>query len=226
MIRQRSFARGPGAYRRSKRGVRHPGKAILIVTEGIRTEPNYLKALRDRLQLSAAEVEVCHPNGTDPLTLTNSAIQLSKARAKEAKNGFAIAYDEVWVVLDLEEPHAERRKLALKAMGMKEAAGIRFAISDPAFEFWLLLHEEYTTSPFPDCNGVTRRLRVHWPSYSKGEAPSVEFLGKMPDAVRRARQCREHHQACDGDGNPSTDVDLLVTSMNAATRPHLQFHLD
>jgi hypothetical protein len=31
---------------------------------------------------------------------------------------------------------------------------------------------------------------------------------------------RAHHETSSGDGNPSTDVDLLVESLNNATRPH------
>jgi hypothetical protein len=201
------------------------GKAFLIVTEGEKTEPNYLKALRDRFQLNATEVEILHPEGTDPITLTKKAIELRETRRKSAKKGFAIAYDEVWVVFDLEKPHDERRKLAVQAMGMKEATGIRFAVSDPCFEFWLLLHGEYTTSPFPDCDSVMKRLEKHWPAYSKGHPPSLPFLEKLPVAVTNAQRCREHHTTSGGDGNPSTKVDILAKSLNDATRSHLQFQL-
>jgi hypothetical protein len=225
MSRKRSFARGPAAYRRGKPKFQPSGKSFLIVTEGAKTEPNYLKALRNRLQLNAAEVEILHPDGTDPITLTNKAIELRDSRKKAAKKGLTIAYDEVWVVFDLEKPHDERRKLAVKAMAIPEAAGIRFAISDPAFEFWLLLHEEYTTSPFADCYEVIIRLEKHWAGYSKGQTPPLEFLEKMPIAVQHAQQCREHHETCAGDGNPSTKVDLLAKTLNSATRSHLQFKL-
>ncbi len=225
MSKKRAFARGPSAYRRGKPQFPSSGKAFLIVTEGEKTEPNYFKVLRDRLQINAAEVEIVHPAGTDPITLTKKAIELREARRKLAKKGFAIAYDEVWVAFDLEKPHDERRRLAEQAMGMKQAAEIRFAISDPCFEFWLLLHGEYTTSPFVDCDSVVKRLEKHWPAYSKGQPPSQPFLGKLPVAMTNAQRCREHHRSNEGDGNPSTKVDVLVKNLNAATRGHLQFQL-
>jgi hypothetical protein len=221
----RSFARGPATYRRGKPLFTPSGKAFLIVTEGEKTEPNYFKALRNRLQLNATDVEIVHPEGTDPITLTHKAIELREARRREAKQGLVIAYDEVWVVFDLEKPHDERRKLANKAMAMKDAKGIRFAISDPAFEFWLLLHVEYTTTPFADCDTVIKRLERHWPGYSKGQTLSSEDMDKLPTAVQHAQRCREHHAAGAGDGNPSTKVDLLARALNSATRPHLQFQL-
>ncbi len=195
------------------------------MTEGEKTEPNYLTALRDRLQLNATEVKILHPEETDPITLTRKAIELRKARKKSARKGFEIAYDEVWVVFDLEKPHDKRQKLASKAMKMKEAAGILFAVSDPCFEFWLLLHDEYTTRSFSDCESVARRLKKHWPGYSKGQPPSSSFLDKLPVAVTNAQRCRDHHETCEGDGTPSTAVDILAKNLNSATREHLQFVL-
>ena len=50
------------------------GSSFLIVTEGSKTEPNYFKALRDRLRLVAADVDIEHPEGTDPIVLTQHAI--------------------------------------------------------------------------------------------------------------------------------------------------------
>lgn len=225
MSPKRSFTRGPSAYRRGKPRFQPSGKAFLIVTEGEKTEPNYIKALRDRLQLNAAEVEIVHPKGTDPKTLTMRAVELRDARTKAVKKGLAIAYDEVWVVFDLETPHDERRTLAGLAMAMKEARGIRFAVSDPCFEFWLLLHGEYTTSPFADCDSVVKRLEKHWPAYSKGQPPAQAFLEKLPIAVTNAHRCRAHHQATGNTDNPSTQVDILAKSLNSATRGHLQFKL-
>ena len=88
MSRERTFARGPSAYRRGKPRFPLSGKAFLIVTEGEKTELNYLKALRDRFQLNATEVEILHPEGTDPITLTKKAIELRETRRKSAKKGF------------------------------------------------------------------------------------------------------------------------------------------
>ncbi len=201
------------------------GKSFLIVTEGKKTEPNYFIALRNRLRLGAIDVEIIHPEGTDPLTLTHKAIQLRNNRKRIAKKGFVIAYDEVWVVFDLEKPNDERRRLAVKARQLKEATGIKFALSDPSFEYWLLLHEEYTTAPFVDCNAVIRRLQKHWINYAKGLEPPCEFIEKLPVAVLHAERCRNHHKACQGNGNPSTKVDVLARLLNSATRSHLQFKL-
>jgi hypothetical protein len=202
-----------------------PGRTFLIVTEGRKTEPNYFRALRDRLRLATANVVIVHPEGTDPVTLVGEAIRLRDAQAKLAKGGTGVAYDDVWVVFDLEKPHDERRRLAEEARTTKGAKGIRFADSDPCFEYWLLLHEEYTTAPCVDCAAVVSRLSKHWGSYAKGQILPSTVIDRVPTAVTHAARCRDHHAASGGDGNPSTRVDHLVRALNAATRPHFAFDL-
>jgi hypothetical protein len=222
MKARRRFDRTASAYTREAKLPEATGNTFLIVTEGEKTEPCYFEALRKRLGLSSAEVVVLHPEGTDPITLTKEAVALRETRRQEAQTGFQAAYDEVWVVFDLEKTHDPRRKLAKQAMALKEAEGIKFAESDPSFEFWLLLHEEFTTAPLADSGAVVRRLKKHWKSYSKGQTPSAEFLEKLPIAIGNAERCRKHHRDAGGDRNPSTDVDLLAANLNAATRPNLR----
>ena len=224
MSRSRSFNRNASAYRRGKPKAVPSGKIILIVTEGAKTEPNYLKTLRTRFQLAATDIEIVHPEGTDPITLTKRAIELRDQRKKEKKKGGRPAYNEVWVVFDLEKTHDERRKLAKTATSLPAAKGLRFATSDPCFEYWLLLHEEYTTASFADCAAVTARLKTHWPAYSKGQTPVAGVMEKVPKAVGNAQRVRNDNKNS-GRTNPATDIDLLVRSLNTATRPHLQFAL-
>jgi hypothetical protein len=220
MKTRRRFDRTSSAYTRGAKLSEEAGNTFLIVTEGEKTEPCYFEALRKRLGLSSADVVVFHPEGTDPITLTKEAVVLRETRRQEAQTGFQAAYDEVWVVFDLEKKHSTRREQAKQAMSLKEAEGIKFAESDPSFEFWLLLHEEFTTASFADSKAVIKRLKKHWKSYNKGQIPSAEFLEKLQTAIDNAERCRKYHRDAGGDRNPSTDVDLLAANLNAATRLH------
>lgn len=223
MSRSKPYDRGAASYRRGKARCPRAGRSFLIVTEGEKTEPSYFTTLVDLLQLSSADVRIVHPDGTDPMTLTLNAVELRDAQRKKAKKGLEIGYDEVWVVFDLERIHDEtRRRLAAQAMSIKKAEGILFAFSDPSFEYWLLIHYEYTTALFEDCYAVIKRLEEHWPDYSKGASPPVEMVRQLPVALKNSQRCRKHHKDTDGDGNPSTQVDLLAERLNSATRPHLQ----
>ena len=221
MSSQKRFARGSKSYKRSPPRAPLSGTSFLIVTEGEKTEPNYLNSLRNRLQLSVADVEIVHPEGTDPITLTLRAIELRDQRKERARKGGAVEYDEVWVVFDMEKTHDERRKLAHEAKQLRGVEKIQFAISDPSFEYWLLLHWEYTTAPFRDCTSVIKKLKKYWPNYSKGISPTCSLVEKMLVAARHSQQCRKHHESAKSH-NPQTNVDILALKMNAATRPHLQ----
>ena len=47
----------------------------LIVCEGEKTEPEYLKGLRNALGLNAANISVARANGNDPVSIVRHAIQ-------------------------------------------------------------------------------------------------------------------------------------------------------
>ena len=219
--------RKAGDYRRPIE-TRSKGKSILIVTEGEVTEKKYFEALCRKLDLKASRVKVVHPEGTDPITLTKAAISLRKAREKEAKRSpVLVPFKEVWVVFDLEQQHDERRVQAKKAQGIG-GKGIKFIESDPSFEYWRLLHEEdcYTTKFFPDKKAVITELSKKLGyKYDSNEAPTVETLNKIPIAVKHAQRCRKYHEDSGGNTNPSTNVDLLVRSMNEASIPTRQLDL-
>ena len=216
----RSFNRNAKSYQRDKSQQQATGRTFLIVTEGEKTEPHYLLALRDQLQLKSAEVEIVHPKGTDPLSLTQRAKALRENRKVEAKNGFSVEYDEVWVVFDLETANHPYREKAKQAQSSKEFSGIDFALSDPSFEYWLLLHEEYTTSNFADSAAVEKRFKSVHTDYTKGNwKPTQAFLLKLPTAIAHAQRCRQFHEDSSGDGNPSTCVDKLARHLNEAANP-------
>jgi hypothetical protein len=225
VIFRRSFARGSAALRRGLPRITPSGQSFLILTAGGNTAPNYFRALRHRLQLAAANVEIVHFAGTDPLTLARQAIRLRDERKQQAEESFTIAYDEVWVVHDLEKPQDEPQKLASETLNLPEAAGLHFASSAPCFEFWLLLHHEYPSSPLLDREQVIKRLETCCHDYSNASSPSAEFLERIPSALVRAARCRKLQKLSKSEAFLSTSVDILVRQLNTATRSHHQLQL-
>lgn len=218
MSRGRAMGASRPRYRRF--GPRQdPRRTFLIVTEGAKTEPNYFKALRDDLRLKTVHIEFEHSTRTDPISLTQYAIKLRDQRAKSARSGDGVEYDEVWVVFDLEEPASPRRAQAQQALRLPRTGGIQFAVSDPCFEYFLLLHYESTTMAFSDCADVIERLMRNWTGYTKGGPLPVDLLARATDAVTRAKTVREAHAATGGLNGPSTDVDSLVVQLNPALGP-------
>ena len=58
-----------------KGGTRPPRSITLIVCEGEKTEPEYLRRLRNALGLNAANISITPANGSDPVSIVRHAIQ-------------------------------------------------------------------------------------------------------------------------------------------------------
>lgn len=209
------------SYRR-KPPKRVSSDAFLIVTEGAVTEPEYFRALCAALSMSKVDVEVCQSEfGTDPLSIVSYADKLKKDRDKQAKKSeMVVKYDQVWVVFDQEGPENGRNWQG----GIDSARAKKFKIvfSNPSFEFWLVLHHEYTTAPFANSDAVEARLKVSDPDYGKhgGQTDFTNvYLPKTEDAITHARRVREDH-AKTGATNPKTDADELVVRLNLAVQKH------
>ena len=98
-------------------------------------------------------------------------------------------------------------------MSRAAATGLSVALSNPCFEYWLLLHFEPTGRAFPDCAAAIHALKKHLPGYQKGAAVSDDVIARRADAARRARDIDQQQWQHEPDRlrrNPSTDVYLLV----------------
>ncbi len=202
------------------------GRTFLIVTEGKETEVNYFTALRKQLRLTSLHVEIVHPEGTDPMTLTQHAINMRDKQIARARKSNVVPYDEVWVLFDMEKPHDERRKQAQQAKALSKSKDISFGESDPCFEYWLLLHYQFTTASFEDCHTVTQRLKNHCPNYTKGGSLASAHLAQLAQAVRHAQQCRASYRQTGRGGHPFTDIDQLVRNLNNSVPSHRQIPLE
>lgn len=216
-FKQRNYDRRVG---RTEPAAQSDGKTFLVVVEGQETERRYFVDLRARLELKSADVFVEHAGATDPKNMVSAAVGLRDSRAQEAQTSIQLApYDEVWVVVDREAQNHPRSKQLPAAMEMAHAEGIYIALSNPCFEFWLLLHYVFTTKPFADPKAVIAALKKHNSSYKKNELPMEELFSAIGAAVTNAKACAKHHKESAGDGNPSTYPHLLVTSLNQSAAP-------
>jgi hypothetical protein len=221
---------GAGHQRNYKRKLERPttvreatGHTFLIVVEGRATESEYFSALRAKLELHA-EVDVIHPRATDPKNIVLRAAKLRNDKATRARNSTReVPYSRVWVVFDTEAPDHVRRQQLPAAYQLAKQEKIRVAVSNLAFELWLLLHYRDRPGGFNDCKALIAELKKHGiPKYAKNkplplhELLDPQFLG---NAHKHAADCRRHHRETNGDWNPSTRVDRLVAALNAAAAP-------
>jgi hypothetical protein len=136
--------------------------------------------------------------------------------AAESKDDANDGYNEVWCVMDVEHP--EDLDAAREALALLESNQIRPALSNPAFEVWLLAHFEKTGKGFLHGDAVAAQLNKHWKQrfsadYDKADGWIFHRLVSLLDqAMANAKWVREEHHSDKAviDSNSSTDVDLLV----------------
>lgn len=118
-----------------------------------------------------------------------------------------LAFDEVWCVCDVDD----HPKLS-EALVMAKDNGIRLALSNPAFEIWLVLH--FRDSPGPQHrNQVAALLKAFLRGYQK-DADFVLLAQGYEAAVERARRLDEMAEQEGHPGrNPTTGVWRLTESI-------------
>lgn len=107
---------------------RPEGQRILIVCEGLNTEPDYFRQFRQHFRLSAAEIVEVGGAGD-----TIRVVERAKRENKEGR------FDQTWVVFDKDDFPSDYFD---NAIHMADASGFGLAYSNQAFEYWLLLHFE------------------------------------------------------------------------------------
>lgn len=197
-------------------GQREPRVQLLIVCEGAQTEPNYFIALRRKLRLSSVEVKVqSDKNTSDPKRVVDFALKQRAKQLKEARRSQVLGeYDEVWCVMDVENP--ADNPLFHEAIQQAKREKLQLAVSNPAFEYWFLLHFEDTSSGFKDGQQLKKRLKQHQSSYHESKPMFDELYPHTQLAIQRAKRIlRSHADARNPYPNPSTNVFKLVERLRS-----------
>jgi hypothetical protein len=187
---------------------RQPKVRILVICEGKKTEPGYLKQFQHHVRNPRVHVEPLGPAGV-PITVVETAIARRRIADEEARHqrDENLRWDQVWAVFDIDDhPNVAAAKQ------LAQANDILLAVSNPCFELWAFLH-------FADQRGHIERdklrvaLQEHLPGYDK-ELSFARMHGGYGEAVRRARELDKVATLSDRPGkNPTTGVYLLTEAI-------------
>jgi hypothetical protein len=187
--------------------------AVLIICEGRETEPNYIRGLCEVHRINQAAVTVC--DGTHE---TDAASLVKKARERFQLDP---DFDHVYVVCD-DDGQSFERALELTQPPLKNRDGRRIAIelvrNKPCFEFWLLLHFEYTARPYQDTAGVLADLRRHLTAYDKANAQIFKQVQTGLDRATAHVKRLKRELAASGANAPDSDMDVLVERLLSMRR--------
>ena len=200
-----------------KKGNRPPYPRILIVTEGEKTEPQYLNEIRRQERIPSAHVVVLNSrDGTEPIQIVEYAIQSFHEHNRE--------FEHVFAVFDRDEHRTYHdalnacRKITLKN-DEKKRIPIRAISSNPFFELWLLLHYEDIHHLFHR-DEIIDRLKRYIPAYEKAFVGTFALTQPaLGDALARAKRLQERHSPENDTEGPYTNVDdvvQLLLSLNSA----------
>jgi hypothetical protein len=205
------------ARRTHKGSARSPYKRILIVTEGSKSEPNYLGELCSRLRLNSANVAVLNGVlGTAPTQVVEFARRL--VLEGDLNRGIRPkAFDEVYVVIDRDAHESYHAALSMAAQldgrfrsDDGEPISVRIIASVPCFELWLLLHFEDVLAPVTTAEAIAR-LEAHVPSYAKGRHRLFDELeDRLPVARDRAAALAAQYSPFT-EPHPYTGIHELIT---------------
>ncbi|WP_175938607.1 RloB family protein [Caballeronia sp. BCC1704] len=182
-------------------------KRVLIVCEGIRTEPLYFRDMIATLELTSAQVDVEPSTSTCPANL----VRYAEKRKREED------FDAVYCVFDKDThehfPDAIARLKGFK--GRKIALNIEAIYSIPCFELWLLLHDGFSTKAYLTATELINDLKKseRFANYVKAKRGIFQAMRKdLKTALKHARKL-------DGSGddfglsNPLTKVYRLVEEL-------------
>lgn len=185
-------------------------RRILVVCEGVVTEPRYFNGLV-RSQRNPRVKVVALGLGFDPKSVVEEAHSRAVGGARRSADPDDAPFDEAWAVFD-----RDQHTTFDSALTLAQKLGVRVATSAPCFELWLYLHFFDPPGGTDDCKTLGAKLSRSeaLPGYDK--SPDFTKLAPLvPAAMRRARRMRDQRLRDGGPArsSPHTDVDLLVDEL-------------
>jgi len=157
-------------------GDRRYRKIFFIAAEGVKTEPQYFALFNN--QQSVIHVS-CLKGNHD-----SAPLQVLKRMNTHIKEKGLEKSDEAWLVIDRDQWNEDQ--LTELHQWSQRAKNYGFALSNPKFEYWLLLHFEEGAG-IVSSHDCSDRLKVYLPGYDKG-IDRRKFTQELIDnAVNRAR---------------------------------------
>ena len=186
---------------RSVRPTRRPNRSVLVVTEGVQTEKQYVERLNQFIRDGGTTVSVKTVGvGRDPVAVVAKCIE---ERAIAKKKG--VLFDECVCLVDVDDHARLNDALTLAAKN-----GIHLLISRLKFEIWLFWHVDVSTAA-RSSKQLDQLMEKHG-LFHKAKHLAPKFpIDRVDHAVTVARRADPALAACRVGPDPSTALPLLVS---------------
>lgn len=149
---------------------------FIIATEGNKTEPLYFGIINNQGSVIHVRCLKSKHESAPPQVLKRMEDFLKGEGLRKSDEAWLVVDKDNWTDKQLAELHAWSQR--------KDTYG--FALSNPMFEYWLLLHFDDGTG-ISSARECSKRLRRHLPEYNKGFDVRKITAQRIEVAVRRAR---------------------------------------
>lgn len=189
------------ARQRSSRPDRIERTRILVVTEGLKTEPQYLEGLQSYYRsIGATAVVERHGLGKDPKAVAKHCIDLKKRKPD---------FDYYVCLVDVDQhPHLD------EAMRIAEQNDVLMLVSNVKFEVWLLWHVKESRAAQTSSNLDHAVLKHDLVTGKKKKDISRNFPYQYVENAIRTAYLADLELAANRKGqNPSTAMPVLISLM-------------
>ncbi len=207
---------------------------LLIVTEDTKAAPRYFQEIGLDNGLDDARVMVRLPPGSDPLTVARHLMDVWDDEARGLPDG-ELPFERAFCVVDRDTHDWDRFTQAKEQLRQKDEnvrqavqdAGkpdpgevFCFALSEPCFEYWLLLHYRDTRAPFAPtgakspCDDAISQVRTAGlTGYAKGAGGLWARTKPLYETAKQRAIQGRRAAATAGTTNPVTYIDEVVESI-------------
>lgn len=176
-------------------------KIFVLATEGSKTESQYFEIFKGQNLVVRIELLKKIGKGAPPQVLERMRRYLKREGLQSS--------DEAWLVVDKDQWTDDQ--LSQLHEWAQEADNYGFALSNPKFEFWLLLHFE-EGSGVNNSRTCSQKLKRHMPGYDKGIDAKKILDFRIKKAIERAKK-RDTPACHDWPRNTGTTVYRLVENI-------------
>ena len=176
-------------------------RMFVLATEGAETEPQYFDLFNSRLITITIK---CLRSSTD-----SAPVHVLKRMERHLQSNRLRPGDAAWLVVDKDRWTDEQLTQLYAWANTDDQHG--FAVSNPGFELWLLLHFE-NGSGVANIRHCRERLRRYLPNYDKTHVETAKLLPGISAAIDRARM-KDTPPCPDWPRTVGTTVYLLVEKL-------------
>ncbi|MFO0953712.1 MAG: RloB family protein [Isosphaeraceae bacterium] len=198
---------------------REPKLAILIATEDGASSRLYFGSFADHVKNHYTIFLPPH-RGSAPKSVVDAANEFKDAKDPLGTPGGENRFDEIWVIFDTEGPgNAQRDKEAREAIERARQLGFKTGVSNPSFEYWIILHYEKFEGFLPNGKAALRKAEKLTQEhdnfkYQKNKdvfnltRHRIDFAIQNAEKIIKIRYQNTSQHPCDC--HPSTQLHLLA----------------